>query len=217
MDESQAITLLKQGQIGGLETLVRTYQVQALRAAFLITRDHPLAEDIVQAAFLRVYERIHQFDALRPFGPWFLRIVINDAIKAAARRERWVSLDDAIERGEVDLADLVADPYPGPEELIERAEVRQAVGDALGKLSPQQRAVIILRYYRCLPEAEIADRLGYPQGTIKWWLHDVRRRLRDILSIPRPGRVRDVPLKRTVLADFGPEAESGPTETGGKQ
>ncbi len=63
--------------------LVRRHQVEALRVAVLITRDRALAEDIVQAAFLRAYERIDQFDADRPFAPWFLRGVVRDAVKLA--------------------------------------------------------------------------------------------------------------------------------------
>ncbi len=65
--------------------LVRRHQVEALRVAVLITRDRALAEDIVQAGFLRAYERIDQFDADRPFAPWFLRGVVRDAVKLAAR------------------------------------------------------------------------------------------------------------------------------------
>ena len=93
MEEAEAIAQLKQGDVGGLEALVRGHQVQAVRTAYLITRDRALAEDIVQAAFVRAYQRIEQFDTRRPFGPWFLRSVVNDAIKAASRRERWVSLE----------------------------------------------------------------------------------------------------------------------------
>ena len=92
MEEREAIARLNRGDIAGLETLVRQYQVQAVRTAYLITRDRALAEDIVQAAFLRVYERIGQFDTKRPFGPWFLRSVVNDAIKAATRHEHQVYL-----------------------------------------------------------------------------------------------------------------------------
>ena len=201
MDEGEAIASLQRGEIGGLEMLVRTYQLRALHTAYLITRDRPLAEDIVQAAFLRAYERIYQFDARRPFGPWFLRSVVNDAIKAAARRERWVSLDDAIDREEAALAEFVADPNPGPEALAENAEIRRAIDDAFGGLSPSQRAIIVLRYYHGLPEAEIARRMGCPQGTIKWRLNVLRQRLREVLGIFRPNPVRDVPLKRPGISN----------------
>ena len=94
MDERGAIARLAGGDISGLELLVSRYQVRAVRAAYLVCRDPALAEDIVQSAFIRVYERIDRFDPSRPFAPWFLRIVTNDALKAAQRGERIVPLDD---------------------------------------------------------------------------------------------------------------------------
>ena len=84
MDERQAIEHLQRGDIRGLEALVRLHQVRAIRTAYLFTRERQLAQDIVQAAFLRAYERIGQLDPHRPFGPWFLTSVLHDAIKAAA-------------------------------------------------------------------------------------------------------------------------------------
>jgi len=181
MEEQEAIARLKRGDIGGLAALVRKYQVQAVRTAYLIIRDRALAEDIVQAAFLRAYERIGQFDAGRPFGPWFLRSVVNDAVKAAARRERQVSLEAGSEGEETSLADLLADPGPGPEDLVETEEIRQTVWAALGKLPPVQRAAIVLRYYLDLSETEMADELACPPGTVKWRLHAARKRLRTLL------------------------------------
>lgn len=183
MKEQEAIARLKQGDIGGLETLVHQYQTQAMRAAYLITRDSALAEDIVQAAFLRVYERIAQFDSSRPFGPWFSQIVVNDAIKAAARRERQVSLEREAGTNEITWADLLSDRQPGPADLAEAAEIRQLVWKALGQLPPKQRAVVVMRYYLGLSESEMVAQLTSPPGTIKWRLHAARARLRTLLSV----------------------------------
>jgi RNA polymerase sigma-70 factor, ECF subfamily len=87
MEERSAIERLKRGDIGGLEMLVRMHHTRAVRAADLIVRDRALAEDVVQSAFVRTYERIGQFELDRPFGPWFMRVVVNDAVKAVSRRE----------------------------------------------------------------------------------------------------------------------------------
>jgi len=178
MNEHKAIARLKRGDIGGLETLVQTYQVRAVRAAALITHDRALAEDLVQAAFIRAYERIHQFDDARPFGPWFLRSVVNDAVKAASRRRPLTSLD--LTPADDPLA--LADPLPGPEELLERAETEQAIVEALALLPPEQRAAVVLRYYLGLSDAEIAAQQACPPGTIKWRLHAARDRLRGLLG-----------------------------------
>lgn len=191
MDETQAIAALKRGDPAGLETLVRGYQLRALRAAILIVRDRPLAEDLVQTAFLRAYDRIEQFDANRPFGPWFLRSVVNDAIKAAARQARHRSLEEpAGDAGEAAedaqdaalLAELLADPGPGPEALAETAETRRAVWRALGQLPPAERGAIVRRYYLDQGEREMAAALNAPPGTIKWRLHRARERLRAWLT-----------------------------------
>lgn len=187
MNEHQAIARLKRGEIDGLETLMLLHQVRAVRTAFLITRDRALAEDVVQTAFVRVYERIAQFDANRAFEPWLLRIVTNDAVKAATRRERFVPLDTP---GNVEqtLDDLFSNREPGPDAAAEAAELQQAVWTALGQLSPDQRAVIVRRYYLDMSETEMADDLHIPQGTIKSRLRAARLRLHTLLN---PWRTND--------------------------
>jgi RNA polymerase sigma-70 factor (ECF subfamily) len=186
VDERKAIERLRRGDIGGLEALVRAYQVRAVRAAYLVTRDRDLAEDVVQAAFLRSYERIDQFDADRSFGPWFLRIVINDAVKATAHRKRFIPLEGKAGEESASLADLLADPNPGPADLAEAEEARQAIWAALDRLPPEQRGAIVLRYYLGLGEAEMAEKWSCPRGTVKWRLHAARKRLRALLRSLRP-------------------------------
>lgn len=182
MDERQAIEQLKRKNIGGLEALVRIYQVQAVRAAYLITRDRATAEDVVQSAFLRAYERIDQFDVDRPFGPWFLRIVVNDAVKAASHRSRFLPLEGKVGPEIASLADILVDPNPGPEDLAEAEETRQAIWTALDRLPPKQRSAIVWRYYLGLGEAEMARKWSCPPGTVKWRLYAARMRLRALLS-----------------------------------
>jgi RNA polymerase sigma-70 factor (ECF subfamily) len=182
LDEKQAIAHLKQGNPGGLEALVYQYQLQALRAACMIVSDQAMAEDIVQAAFIRAGERIGQFDSQRPFGPWFLRSVVNDALKAVGGQKRFVSLDAVDCEGSLDLTDSA----PLPEERIEAEETVQAVWRAVASLPTKQRAAIVLRYYLDLSEDEMTEELHGPQGTIKWWLHAARQRLKKLLQPLRP-------------------------------
>src|SRR5262249_29566680 len=94
--EQEAVRRMKGGDLRGLEALVALHQLRAVRAAYLIVRDTALAEDVAQEAFLRAYSRIGQFDAGRTFGPWFYRIVVNLAQRAAARRARESSLDEQL-------------------------------------------------------------------------------------------------------------------------
>jgi RNA polymerase sigma-70 factor (ECF subfamily) len=200
VDESRAVARLKAGDIRGLETLVDAYYTRAVRAAYLVTHDEALAEDVVQSAFIRAYERIASFDATRPFGPWFLRSVVNGAITQAAARSRIVTLDagdvDALPR----VLDIAAEPGPGPEALLEQAESREEVWRALDQLPPPQRAAIVMHYYLGLPDAESAERLGVPPATVRWRLHAARKRLRGLLAGTFSGAARgpaaDHPLER---------------------
>jgi RNA polymerase sigma-70 factor, ECF subfamily len=179
MEEREAVARLKRGDVSGLEALVRLYQVQALDAAYLISRDYALAEDIVQASFLRAYERIHQFDGTRPFGPWFLRSVVNSTLTTVTNR-RDLSLEAQTDQtGEA--MDLPS-PDPGLEEMLEAAETREEVIAALDRLSPGQRAAIVMRYYLDLSDAEVSHKLDIPPGTVRRRLHDARQRLRHLLA-----------------------------------
>lgn len=184
MDEGEAIRRLQRGDVSGLEALVRRYQRHAVRVAYAITRDAALAEDVAQAAFLRAYERIGQFDATRPFGPWFLRSVANAALRAATRRQRQSSLEEEVLRGDL----VLASTEPGPAQLLERAETSEEIWQALGQLSPPLRAAVVLRYYVGLSEAEAAEQLACARGTIKWRLSVARQRLGQVLQALAPDR-----------------------------
>ncbi|HEX2993918.1 MAG TPA: RNA polymerase sigma factor [Anaerolineales bacterium] len=177
MDEKQAIQRLKNGDIGGLEYLVTNYQLKAIRAAFLITRDPGLAEDIVHDAFLHAYYAIERFDATRPFGPWFLRSVVNASVKTMQRAARQVEID----ADEIVFADL-ARRVESVESQIESIEVQDQIWAALQELSPRQRAVIVQRYFLGMSESEMADQSDTATGTIKWLLNAARERLRELLA-----------------------------------
>jgi RNA polymerase sigma-70 factor (ECF subfamily) len=178
MDEREAITQLKAGNVAGLRILIERYQVQAVQTAVLITQDRASAEDIVQNAFLRSFERAELFDPARPFRPWFLRIVINDALKVAAQQKRSPSLSDQAYETLVEKLEATTDE---PEDVVQRNELREAIRDALQQLSPQQRAVIVQRYYLGLSEKEMSSTLKVAPGTVKWHLNQARERLQTLL------------------------------------
>ena len=181
-DDLAAIRRLKRGDIGGLETLVARYQRQAVQTAYLVTHDEPLAEDVVQDTFVRLYQRIRHFDESRPFGPYFMRSVANAALNAAEKTHRWVQLgpDTDVQA----LADLLT-ASESVEAQAERARLRQAIAAALAALPPRQRLAVVQRYYLGMTESEMAASLEAAPGTVKWLLNNARRRLRGLL---RPER-----------------------------
>lgn len=182
MDEQQAIQRLKDNDIGGLEFLVIRYQVKAVRTAYLITRDIGLAEDVVQDSFLQAYRSIHGFDAARPFEPWFMRSVVNASVKVMQKSARQVEVAD--DADESVFAELAA-RGESVEAQVESIEVQDQIWDAMQKLSPRQRAVIVQRYFLEMSEAEMAKESGTAAGTVKWMLNAARERLRGLLDAAR--------------------------------
>lgn len=179
MDEQQAIQRLKNGDIGGLEFLVMRYQVKAVRTAYLITRDPGLAEDIVQDSFVRVFHSIHGFNETRPFEPWFLRSVVNASVKMMQRSARQVQVGE--ESDETILTELAA-RVESVEGQVESRQVQNQLWDAMQKLSPRQRAVIVQRYFLEMSEKEMAQEASSAAGTVKWMLNAARERLRGLLA-----------------------------------
>jgi RNA polymerase sigma-70 factor (ECF subfamily) len=185
MEDQNAISRLKQGDLDGLETLVNRYQTQAVHAAYLILFDRSSAEDVVQAAFIKVAERIHQFDDQRAFAPWFYRIVVNDALKLARKQKSDLSLEEQLDGSVAQLAHALVSSEPFPEQVVEQQETRETILKAVQSLPPGQRVVIVMRYYLDMSMNDMTVRTGRPLSTIKWWLRDARKRLRSLISTPQ--------------------------------
>lgn len=180
MKEKQAIRQLKDGELSGLETLVNNHQATAVQAAFLIVGDRASAEDIVADAFLKSAAKIHQFDEDRPFRPWFMRIVINDAKDVLYRSRRDLSLEE-FEEDNV-APEFLQDDNLAPEPQLIRAEERRRVWLALEQLSPNHRGAIVASYFLDMRNNEVSDYLGRTLGSVKWSLHVGTKRLRSIFS-----------------------------------
>jgi RNA polymerase sigma-70 factor, ECF subfamily len=137
------------GHASDVEALFRAYWRPALRAAYLVVHDAAAAEDIAQEAFLAAIRRLHLFDRRRPFGPWLHRIVVNRAIDWTRSRQL---------RAETGLVDAgVWDDGP---------DVSEETLAALARLTPEHRAVIVLRHLLGYSPGEIAELLDLPRGTV---------------------------------------------------
>jgi RNA polymerase sigma-70 factor (ECF subfamily) len=180
MDEKQAIQRLKNGDISGLEFLVNCHQVKAVRTAYLITRDIGLSEDVVQDSFIQAYRAIRGFDPTRPFEPWFMRSVVNASVKMMQKSARQVQVGDDAE-AENFFTELTQ-RVESIELQVESIEIQDRIWDAMQKLSPRQRAVIVQRYFLEMSEAEMAKESGTAAGTVKWMLNAARERLRGLLG-----------------------------------
>ena len=141
------------GSEADLELLFRRHWPRAYRAAFLIVHDHAAAEDIAQEAFVAAIRRLDRFDRRRPFAPWLGAIVANRAIDWARAR---TSRREVAEPG----PELASPPDPPIGRYSEE------VLSALGGLSPEHRAVVVMRHVLEFTPGEIAAALELPRGTV---------------------------------------------------
>ena len=175
--ETDAVHVLRSGDMAGLKVLVGTYQVPALRLAYNVCGHQQTAEDAVADAFLSVVKHIDTYDESRPFEAWFYRIVIN-SVRGAVRRERRVpTVPDTR-----DLLRCHADPAPGPEADLVQSELEIALLQQVDLLPAKQREVIVLRYYLDMDQATISSVLGVPVGTVKWRLFQARKKLQHQMT-----------------------------------
>jgi RNA polymerase sigma-70 factor, ECF subfamily len=131
------------------------------------------AEDLVQDAFLAALEHLDDFQADRPFWPWFSRILVNRGLdRAASRKVRETS----------EIPPDVADPGVSPAVAVERSEIAERFRHALEAMPPRQRLVVQLFELDGLSVGEIATTLGSSPATVRWHLHMSRRQLRTALS-----------------------------------
>lgn len=176
-EESELIERAKRGDVTAYEDLIRRYQDAALRTASLIAGDPAEAEDAVQDAFVKAHAALGRFRPGAPFRPWILRIAANEARnrRRSAGRRAGLALRVAEDR-------RVDDAAPSPEAAVLVHERRLALLEALGRLREDDRLVIGYRILLDLSEAETAEALRTPRGTVKSRLSRALGRLREALT-----------------------------------
>ncbi len=168
-DDAALLRAAQEGSPEAVEALIRRYWDVAHRAAYLIVQDRAAAEDIAQEAVLAAVQRIDRFDRRRPFGPWLHRIVVNRSIDwVRARRRRAEVATEAADAALV--AEARADRLP--EDIVA----------ALGRLDPEDRAVVVLRHLLDYNSREVARILGVPPGTVRTRLRRSLQSLRPLLA-----------------------------------
>jgi len=178
LSDEQLLAAVLAGDVDALAVLVERYQ-RPLTGYLdrLVGPDWALAQDLVQETFLRVLrQRGGRGD--RPFKPWLYAIATNlarDHFKSAAV-QRVARLDYEFQAQLIDCA-------AGPEDQALAVERGAAIADALGSLSAEYRAALVLRFYSGLSLQEIAGTLEVPLGTVKSRLSVGLRRLREVMTV----------------------------------
>ena len=176
------------GEEDAFAEIVGGYQRRVYGVAMRMTRRHEVADDIAQDTFIRAYRSLDRFELGRPLGPWLVKIAVNLSINylnGAARREQSLYTEDS-PAGPVEPA---ASPDPSREPLesspmrrLLSSEFACALSGALDTLSPEHRAVFLLKVDEGLRYDEIAETLGISRGTVMSRLFRARARLKTMLE-----------------------------------
>lgn len=155
-----------------LETLFRLFHGSVFYAAYYITNDRALAEDITQETFLKAYDHLDQLRDASRVEAWLVRIAINGARDALRRsRNHLCSVS----------GDVAAAAESLPENRLLSREEQRAVQSAIAALEPEYQEVVYLKYFREMTVREISEVTGAPEGTVKTRLRRARLMIGEIL------------------------------------
>ncbi len=174
--DDELIRAALHGDLDAFARLTVRYQDAAFRVAWSVTGNPHDAEDAAQEGFIRAYRALDRFRLGSPFRPWLMKIILNEA--RGRRRSRGRSDRLSARLGILHLEELETDPM---DQILLR-EDSDTLAQAIRRLSSQHRGVIYLRYFLDLTEAETADVLDVPRGTVKSRLSRALDQLRAIMS-----------------------------------
>lgn len=177
-DDSELARRLKSRDPRAMADLYDRYGRLTFALILRIVRNEAVAEDLVQEAFLRVWNRVHAFDhAKGALGPWVLAVARNRAIDYLR------SVDGRMAQSSLEIEKLEQPAlFSNLEQSILNLDRVRALRGAFAKLSPNQRLVLELAYYEGLSQSEMSERLKQPLGTVKTWVRTALKLLRDELS-----------------------------------
>jgi RNA polymerase sigma-70 factor (ECF subfamily) len=172
------------GDVHAFETLVNKYDRQIFRIAQHITQNKEDAQDVVQDAFLKAYEKLDQFQGNSKFYTWLVRIAVNESLMRLRKRRtgKMVSIDDDIETEEGSVPRDLADWSPNPEQNYGQAELAEILRKTIQGLPHGFRIVFVLRDVDGLSTEETAETLGLSVPAVKSRLLRARLQLRERLS-----------------------------------
>ena len=181
LNDEQLMNRVSHGDSDALETLYDRYAPVVLGVVMRILSDRPVAEDVLQETFWRIWHKADTFHIERgSFTSWLFSIARRQAIDVSRRQN--VRPQAARDEAEVKQMQLYADPTSQVDETAWLKMQRQQVKSALKVLSPEQYEVIALAYYHGLTRQEIAELTGNPLGTVHTRARLGLQKLRTVLE-----------------------------------
>lgn len=181
-DEQMLLAALRQREAQAFATLFELYSDKIYRLALSLLKEEAAAEGVVQDAFLRLIERLDQFEGRSGLGTWLYRIAYNLSVDRLRQRRPEVILDDEGEDGRLPAPIHVVDWTQWPEQLLSDAEVTAELDKAIAALPEKFRVVFVLREVEGLSTEETAQITGLSLSATKVRLHRARLFLREQLT-----------------------------------
>ena len=176
---SEIVELVKASQAGdktAFGQLVRLYQQQAMRLATGILGDAHDAADVVQEAFVRAYLQLGRLKLPSRFGPWLLRVVVNEAIDRRRVLRRQAGSLKASRWHEMRR------PGQSPEDVEQGRDFRAAVKEAMLKLTDKEAKAITLFGFDGLSQRQVAEMMECSTESVRWHIYRARQKLRILLK-----------------------------------
>lgn len=182
------LDLVKQaqaGDTGAFDQLVSRYRSRVFGMIYNMVHNEQDAWDLAQDSFLKAWKSIARFRGQSSFYTWIYRIVMNvtiDSLRKKQIRGGGAEFDDAIQLKEIDPASRTV-PHADalPHERMEHKEIRSRIDAAIAQLSPEHRAVILMKEIEEMQYHEIAESLGCSIGTVMSRLFYARKKLQNLL------------------------------------
>ena len=186
VSELDLVKRCQAGETEAFDELVTRYRTRIFGMIYNMVHNEQDAWDLAQDSFVKAWKSIRRFRGKSSFYTWMYRIVMNVTIDWLRKKQikgAGTEFDDAVQLKEIDPAARTA---PKAEELpyerMERGEVRTQINNAIAQLTPEHRAVILMKETEGMQYHEIAEALGCSIGTVMSRLFYARKRLQSLLK-----------------------------------
>jgi len=181
-EETSLLIRAQRGDTAAFDNLITVHRERIYMHTYQIVRNEEDALDLTQETFIRAWKSLTRFDRTGPFSSWLHRIATNAAIDLCRRRRIRPQSDIEFGSMKIDPASRTT-PWSSeaPGESVDRAEIKRRVEAAFAALSPEHRAVIVLKEIEDLSYEEIARNLSCSTGTVMSRLFYARKKLQTLL------------------------------------
>ncbi|MFH0766132.1 MAG: RNA polymerase sigma factor [Calditrichota bacterium] len=180
--------LINRSQLGdeaAFKELVELYRTRVASIAYQVLGNYEDARDVSQEVFIKLYRGIKRFDPNKKFFTWLYRLTVNAAIdylRSKKRRSSEYSYDDRPDQYQ---------NIPSPEQDsvifgVERRELRELFIKLAEQLNPKQQAALVLCDLQEFTADEVAEMLDCPKVTLRWYLHEARKKIRSLIARDHP-------------------------------